>query len=441
LLDRQVQDPMTDRQPRVLLADDNDELRSLLLSRLAGHGYDAVGAGDGVDALAQIARRHHDVLITDIVMPRLDGIGLVERIRANPATAGLPVIVISGWLGESNIDQPLPTRVDALLRKPLRTAELLDLLARLANRPDNAPHGERGILVSTTIQVLQVLEQTGGVEVTSSSGKGILRLVDGEVIGAATGELRGEAAAREILSWSTAEVKIAQDAAWVADEVIRVPLPDLLAASALPRRAPTIAAARPAPAPEPPASIGPGDAGRSESIEPTRSAPPSGRSERHGPPRRAGALAHAERIIALKRATPNQAAVAVPDARASALVDAASGIRGAIVAALIDERTGTTLRETNSDVGDTNPNAGDTAALARVMSRLVGAERSLLSSLGHTEAIESVVVGLSERDLVLQPVAAEQLALLLLVLDKGRTNLALALRGLERIESQIQIDE
>jgi CheY-like chemotaxis protein len=58
-------------------------------------GYDVVCASDGEDAWTQIQKRQPDIIVTDCQMPRLDGLGLAARVRANPRTAGIPMIMLS----------------------------------------------------------------------------------------------------------------------------------------------------------------------------------------------------------------------------------------------------------------------------------------------------------------------------------------------------------
>jgi CheY-like chemotaxis protein len=429
-LERRVNDTMADRRPRVLLVDDNVELRSLLLSRLDDLGYDIVDAGDGVDALAQLARRHHDVLITDVIMPRLDGIGLVERVRANPATAQLPVIVMSGWFGGADESEPLPIAADAFIRKPIRTAELTELLARLVARPGGETHQERGILVSTSMQVLQVLEHTGIAQVRSPSGEGIVRVIEGELIAATAGELSGEAAAREILSWSQAEITLREIDDWAGDAMIHVPFADLLAPPGWNGRSAAIPADL--------AEANRSDRGRDGFAGSARFASPashrdsapfqglngSGFEERHRSPPAAVAALPAPPSANGTPARTN------PGARSESLVDAAIGIPGVIAAVLIDEHGGATIRETDA----TN---GELASHVNAIGRLVVANHTVLAPLGHPAAIESIVVDQTTRTYVFRPLATDHLSVLLVVLDKWRANLALVQRSLDSIVSQM----
>ena len=87
-----------ERPARILVVDDNADMREYLARMLAPH-WTVETAVDGEAALASIRARRPDVVLTDVMMPNLDGFGLVARLRANEATADLPVIVLSARAG------------------------------------------------------------------------------------------------------------------------------------------------------------------------------------------------------------------------------------------------------------------------------------------------------------------------------------------------------
>ena len=84
---------------RVLIADDNPDLRQYL-SRLLSPHWDVVTVGDGLEALELIREQPPDLLVTDVMMPGLDGFGLLRELRSAPETQGLPVIMLSARAGE-----------------------------------------------------------------------------------------------------------------------------------------------------------------------------------------------------------------------------------------------------------------------------------------------------------------------------------------------------
>jgi two-component system cell cycle sensor histidine kinase/response regulator CckA len=113
---------------QVLLVEDETDVRSVLATYLRKRGYDVLEATDGLDAL-ETFRRHGDqigVVVTDILMPRLDGWGLVSELRSSGEN--VPVIVMSGFTGEA--ERPDDERLE-LLRKPFAAAEVVRAIARV----------------------------------------------------------------------------------------------------------------------------------------------------------------------------------------------------------------------------------------------------------------------------------------------------------------------
>ena len=85
---------VSDTAPRVLVADDNADMRDYL-RRILGHHYRVDVVGDGSAAVEQIRRHTPDLVLADVMMPSLDGFGLLTAIRADERTRSLPVILLS----------------------------------------------------------------------------------------------------------------------------------------------------------------------------------------------------------------------------------------------------------------------------------------------------------------------------------------------------------
>ncbi|MEU4426210.1 SpoIIE family protein phosphatase [Actinoplanes sp. NPDC024001] len=109
---------------RILLADDNGDLREHV-SRLLSPHWDVVTAADGEAAL-ELAREHpFDLVLTDVMMPRLDGFGLMAALRADGRTRDVPIVVLSARAGEEAAVAGLAAGADDYLIKPFSTRELL----------------------------------------------------------------------------------------------------------------------------------------------------------------------------------------------------------------------------------------------------------------------------------------------------------------------------
>jgi len=109
---------------RVLVADDDPQMRRLIRSVLEREGFEILEAGDGLDALETIERGGVDLVILDLEMPRLDGFGVLEELRAQMRTAGLPVIILTAQHGESE-EKALDLGAQDYLTKPVQTRSLI----------------------------------------------------------------------------------------------------------------------------------------------------------------------------------------------------------------------------------------------------------------------------------------------------------------------------
>jgi diguanylate cyclase (GGDEF)-like protein len=120
--------PVTQPQAKILAVDDDEHTRALLQDLVTGLGHSCTLAVDGPDALRKAAEIVPDLVLLDLMMPGLDGFSVLERLRADPATASTPVILITA-IGE--IDgkiRGLELGADDYLTKPFK---LFELSARL----------------------------------------------------------------------------------------------------------------------------------------------------------------------------------------------------------------------------------------------------------------------------------------------------------------------
>jgi DNA-binding response OmpR family regulator len=109
---------------RILVADDDPQMRRLIKSVLQRDGFDVVEAVDGLDALEAVERSRVDLVILDLEMPRLDGLGVLDELRAQMRTASLPVIVLTAQHGESE-EKALDLGAQDYLTKPVQTRSLV----------------------------------------------------------------------------------------------------------------------------------------------------------------------------------------------------------------------------------------------------------------------------------------------------------------------------
>jgi two-component system, chemotaxis family, sensor kinase CheA len=116
----------------ILLAEDSITTRTQEARILQNAGYEVVTAVDGLDAWNKLATRNFDAVVTDIIMPNLDGLGLTERIRRERRYADLPVILVTSLASDADRKRGLEAGANAYLAKPAFDQQvLLDCLQRL----------------------------------------------------------------------------------------------------------------------------------------------------------------------------------------------------------------------------------------------------------------------------------------------------------------------
>ena len=111
-------------RPRIVLADDNRDMREYL-HRLLAREFTVIGASDGQEALEAVLANPPDLVLTDVMMPRMDGFGLIRALRANSATASIPIVMLSARVGEEAEVEGLEAGADDYLIKPFSALELL----------------------------------------------------------------------------------------------------------------------------------------------------------------------------------------------------------------------------------------------------------------------------------------------------------------------------
>jgi CheY-like chemotaxis protein len=123
---------------RVLVVDDDDVIRQLITVNLELEGFEVAAAVDGQDCLDKVKAFAPDVITLDIMMPRLDGWEAADRLRADPETAGIKVVLLSARAQEADLQRGSRMGVDAYLTKPFDPDELIETVRRLAGLPTSS---------------------------------------------------------------------------------------------------------------------------------------------------------------------------------------------------------------------------------------------------------------------------------------------------------------
>src|SRR5688572_14024473 len=114
---------VTPTQGSVVVVEDEESIQKLVAVALRRAGYEVTLAADGQEALQQITSATPDLIISDVMMPRMDGLELLRHLRSDPATCAIPVILLTAKGATEDVVAGLDLGADDYLAKPFRTAE------------------------------------------------------------------------------------------------------------------------------------------------------------------------------------------------------------------------------------------------------------------------------------------------------------------------------
>lgn len=108
----------------VLIVDDESMARTLLRLMLVRAGFNVSEAEDGYDALEKIRKNRPDIILLDVMMPGMDGFAVCEKLRGNPETLSLPIIMLSAKTDLDSINKGLRAGATVYLTKPISPEDL-----------------------------------------------------------------------------------------------------------------------------------------------------------------------------------------------------------------------------------------------------------------------------------------------------------------------------
>ena len=114
----------------ILIAEDNPDIRSVLDWMLQSEGYDVVTAEDGAAAYQSITQIQPDVILTDLMMPEVDGLELIRRVRGTKEVADTPIVAMSAY-GEDYFIEASAAGATAAIRKPDDIERLVETIERV----------------------------------------------------------------------------------------------------------------------------------------------------------------------------------------------------------------------------------------------------------------------------------------------------------------------
>jgi CheY-like chemotaxis protein len=118
----------------VLVVDDDPVIQKLLQVNFEMEGYSVITAGDGEEGLAKAQAEHPDAVVLDVMMPKMDGLEVARRLKSDPDTEGIPIILLSAKAQQADIQAGTATGAEEYLTKPFDPLELLQRVGELIAR-------------------------------------------------------------------------------------------------------------------------------------------------------------------------------------------------------------------------------------------------------------------------------------------------------------------
>ena len=119
---------------RILVADDDVDIRELVEFKLSTLGHDVVSVADGAAAVEACQAQRPDLAVLDVMMPGVSGLDAIRAIRADPALADLPVILLTARAQESDVETGFDSGADDYITKPFSPRELASRVEALLSR-------------------------------------------------------------------------------------------------------------------------------------------------------------------------------------------------------------------------------------------------------------------------------------------------------------------
>jgi DNA-binding response OmpR family regulator len=119
---------------KVLVVDDDAHIRELVKMKLQSAGHEVITANDGEEGYATAVSTQPGLVLLDIAMPKMTGLEVCEKLRAEPSTATLPIVLITARSSESDVEKGFAVGADDYITKPFSPRELLTRLEAILER-------------------------------------------------------------------------------------------------------------------------------------------------------------------------------------------------------------------------------------------------------------------------------------------------------------------
>lgn len=170
---------MSDR--RILVVDDSSMMRKALKTILAPLKVNVTEANDGKIGLDLVSENRFDLIVTDVNMPNMNGVDFCRRLKSNPSTRGIPVVMVSSFDSDADIDKGFQVGAAAYVSKKEAQSYLLDIISKILSK-SVLHRGQTIMVVDDSMTILRIVEeglsQAGFQVVTAENGKQALELID-----------------------------------------------------------------------------------------------------------------------------------------------------------------------------------------------------------------------------------------------------------------------
>lgn len=122
---------MSDTKPLILLADDEEDIKTILSMYLENSGYDVETAYDGLDAMERIKERKPDLILMDIMMPVLDGIEVTRQIKEQEEFRDIPVVMLTAAAHSSMVQRAMDAGARDYISKPFDPEKVNEIIQKI----------------------------------------------------------------------------------------------------------------------------------------------------------------------------------------------------------------------------------------------------------------------------------------------------------------------
>ncbi|UCC67718.1 MAG: response regulator [Armatimonadota bacterium] len=128
---------------KVLAVDDERHIVRLIQVNLERAGYQVATAFDGPEALKKVEAERPDLIVLDVMMPKMDGFEVLKRLQANPETREIPVVMLTAKAQDADVFRGWSSGVSAYLTKPFNPLELITFVKRILSGFDEYEEGDK----------------------------------------------------------------------------------------------------------------------------------------------------------------------------------------------------------------------------------------------------------------------------------------------------------